>query len=78
WCTYVLLGIRDEGVKVDRLKDYAYLTKFILVPAVAFARERDWITETEESVLSSAIKMKIVKSADVPKVLPRQSSNQRT
>ncbi|KPX47547.1 Filamentation induced by cAMP protein Fic [Pseudomonas syringae pv. helianthi] len=78
WCTYVLQGIRDEVEKVDRLTDYAYLTKCILVPAVAFAREREWITETEESVLSAAIKLKIVKSADVAKVLPRQSSNQRT
>ncbi|RMR08802.1 Fic family protein [Pseudomonas syringae group genomosp. 7] len=78
WCTYVLQGIHDEVEKVDRLTDYAYLTKCILVPAVAFARKREWITETEESVLSAAIKLKIVKSADVAKVLPRQSSNQRT
>lgn len=78
WCTYVLEGIRDELEKVDRLTDYAYLTKCILAPAVAFAREREWITETEEAVLSAAIKLKIVKSADVAAVLPKQSSNQRT
>lgn len=78
WCTYVLEGIRDELEKVDRLTDYAYLTKCILAPAVAFARERGWITETEEAVLSAAIKLKIVKSADVAAVLPKQSSNQRT
>lgn len=78
WCTYVLEGIRDELEKVDRLTDYAYLTKCILAPAVAFAREREWITETEETVLSAAIKLKVVKSADVAAVLPQQSSNQRT
>jgi Fic family protein len=78
WCTYVLEGIRDELEKVDRLTKYSYLTKYILVPAVAFAREREWITETEESVLSIAIKSKVVKSADVAAVLPNQSSNQRT
>lgn len=78
WCTYVLEGIRDELEKVDRLTDYAYLTKYILAPAVAFARERAWITETEETVLSAAIKLKVVKSADVAAVLPQQSSNQRT
>ncbi|MCF4990762.1 Fic family protein, partial [Pseudomonas gessardii] len=78
WCTYVLEGIRDELEKVDRLTDYAYLTQCILVPAVAFAREREWITGTEEAVLSAAIKLKVVKSADIASVLPRQSSNQRT
>lgn len=45
---------------------------------MAFARERKWITETEEAVLSAAIKLKVVKSADVAAVLPQQSSNQRT
>ncbi len=78
WCTYVLEGIRDELEKVDRLTNYAYLTKCILAPAVAFAREREWITETEETVLSVAIKLKVVKSADVAAALPQQSSNQRT
>ncbi|EPM62359.1 filamentation induced by cAMP protein fic [Pseudomonas syringae pv. actinidiae ICMP 19071] len=78
WCTYVLEGIRDEVEKVDRLTNYAYLTKCILVPAVVFAREREWITETKASVLSAAIKLKVVKSADLATVLPRQSSNQRT
>lgn len=78
WCTYVLQGIRDELEKVDRLTNYSYLTKCILVPAIAFAREREWITETEELVLSAAIKLKLVKSADVAAVLPKHSSNQRT
>ncbi|WP_434595551.1 Fic family protein [Pseudomonas sp. R4-83] len=78
WCTYVLVGIRDELEKVDRLTNYAYLTKAILFPAIAFAREREWITETEELVLSAAIKHKVVKSADVAAVLTKHSSNQRT
>jgi Fic family protein len=78
WCTYVLEGVRDELAKVDRLTQYAYLTKSILNPAIAFARERRWITETEESVLSVAIKAKVVKSADLSGVLPELKSAQRT
>jgi Fic family protein len=78
WCTYVLEGVRDELAKVDRLTRYAYLTKSILNPAIAFARERRWITETEESVLSVAIKAKVVKSADLSGVLPELKSAQRT
>ncbi|MDY7567495.1 Fic family protein [Pseudomonas sp. RTC3] len=78
WCTYVLEGVRDELTKVDRLTQYAYLTKSILNPAIAFARERRWITETEESVLSVAIEAKVVKSADLSGVLPKLKSAQRT
>lgn len=78
WCTYVLEGIRAELEKVDRLTDYTYLTKHILNPAVTFAHERGWITETESTVLTLAIKSKVVKSIDCTAVLPRLSMNQRT
>ncbi|MGX5221177.1 Fic family protein [Pseudomonas sp. S9] len=78
WCTYVLEGIRDELGKVDRLTNYIYLTKSILSPAVAFAREREWITNAEESVLNLAIKLRVVKSADLADALPELSSHQRT
>lgn len=78
WCTYVLEGIRDELGKVDRLTNYIYLTKSILSPAVAFARERKWITDAEESVLNLAIKLRVVKSADLADALPELSNHQRT
>jgi Fic family protein len=78
WCTYVLEGIRDELEKVDRLTKYTYLSQSILFPAIAFARERRWITATEESVLTVAIKSKVVKSADLTNVLPELKSPQRT
>jgi Fic family protein len=78
WCTYVLQGIRDELEKVDKLTDYGYLTKCILLPAVSFARSREWITETEEQILVSVIKMKVVKSSDIAQALPALTANQRT
>lgn len=78
WCIYVLEGIRDELEKVDRLTNYDYLMKCILFPAVSFARQREWITEAEEQILITAIKMKVVKSADIAQALPRLSVNQRT
>lgn len=70
WCTYVLGGVRDELQKVDLLTQYAYLTKSILMPAIAYARQRQWITDVEESVLTMAVKAKVVKSADLATVLP--------
>lgn len=78
WCTYVLEGVRDELKKVDLLTRYEYLTKSILFPAVTFARQRQWITETEESVLTVTIKSRVVKSADLASVLPGLNSPQRT
>lgn len=78
WCIYVLQGIRDELEKVDKLTNYGYLTKSILFPAVSFARSREWITEVEEQILAGAIKMKVVKSADIAEVLPKLTSSQRT
>jgi len=78
WCTYVLEGVRDELKKVDLLTQYGYLTKSILIPAISFARQRQWITATEESVLALAIKSKVIKSADLANVLPGLSSPQRT
>lgn len=78
WCSYVLEGIRDELKKVDMLTDYAYLTKHILAPAVAFARNREWITDAEESVLSTTIKMKVIKNSDMAGPLPNLKPSQRT
>nr|GFA86612.1 hypothetical protein [Tanacetum cinerariifolium] len=78
WCTYVLQGIRDELNKVDLLTRYEYLTRHVLTPAIAFARQREWITETEELLLALAIKARVVKSADLANVVPNLNSAQRT
>jgi Fic family protein len=78
WCVYVLEGVKDEIAKVDRLTDYAYLKHSILMPAVAFARQREWITKTEEAVLDTAINEGLVKSGDLAHRLPELSASQRT
>jgi Fic family protein len=78
WCIYVLEGVREELEKVDRLTDFNYLRQHILYPAVTFARQREWITSTEEAVLTRAIKMGIVKSGDLTPALPNMSTGQRT
>lgn len=74
----VHLRPRDELKKVDLLTRYEYLTQSILTPAIAFARQRQWITHTEEAVLALAVKSKVVKSADLASVLPGLKSPQRT
>ena len=78
WCTYVLTGVRDELNKVDRLADYAHLQAKVLLPAVAFARERQHITAQEAAVLATTIKAGVVKAGDLEAVLPGLNANQRT
>ena len=78
WCTYVLEGIRDDLEKVNRLTDYRYLTRHILAPAITFARDRQWITAAEETVLTTAIKSGVVKSSDIAQALPKLTAGQRT
>lgn len=78
WCTYALEGIRDDLEKVNRLTDYRYLTRYILAPAITFARDRQWITAAEETVLTTAIKSGVVKSSDIAQALPKLPAGQRT
>ena len=78
WCTYVLAGVRDELNKVNRLADYGHLQSAILLPAVAHARARQWITPQEEMVLATTVKEGVVKSGDLETAMPGLNANQRT
>lgn len=78
WCTYVLEGIRDDLEKVNRLTDYRHLARHILAPAITFARDRQWITAAEETVLATTIKSGVVKSSDIAHALPKLTAGQRT
>ena len=78
WCVYVLAGIRDELQKVIRLADYAHLQAQVLIPAVAHARQRQWVTAQEHAVLVRTIQAGVVKAADLESALPGLNANQRT
>lgn len=78
WCTYVLSGVRDELKKVDRLADYNYVKTRVLSPAIAFARQRQWITPLEEAVLLATIKSGTVKAGDLTEVMIGLNAAQRT
>lgn len=78
WCTYVLSGVLGELKKVDRLADYAHLKTHVLHPALAWSRERQWITAQEEAVLSLAIKAGVVKAGDLEPAMPGLNAAQRT
>lgn len=78
WCTYVLRGVRDELNKLDRLADYQHLQVRILLPAVAYARERQLVTAQEATVLNATVKAGVVKAGDLEDALPGLTTHQRT
>lgn len=78
WCIYVLQGILDELRKVDRLTEFAYLSDKILMPAIAYAKERELITAMEESVLLISAKSGVAKAADLAAAMPGLTPAQRT
>ena len=78
WCSYVLQGILAELRKVDRLTDFTYLREQILIPALAYARERELITKQEEQILQAAVNAGIAKAADLAVAMPSLNAAQRT
>nr|WP_240905609.1 Fic family protein [Thiorhodococcus mannitoliphagus] len=78
WCIYVLQGVLTELQKVDQLTQYDYLTQRVLLPALAFSRERALITPQEEAVLVASVKEGIAKSGDLAAAMPGLSTTQRT
>lgn len=78
WCLYVLAGIRDELNKIDELADYEQLQVRVLLPALAHARERQWVTAQEAAVLDATIREGVVKSGDLITAMPGLSDPQRT
>ncbi|MCR4280836.1 MAG: Fic family protein [Candidatus Kaiserbacteria bacterium] len=80
WCEYVLKGLRDEIKKIDRLLDYKYITLEVLMPALSFAKERQFITEREHAILEAVVTSDdmAVKSSDIEKVIGEVSSVHRS
>jgi Fic family protein len=78
WCTYVLTGIRDELKKVDKLVVHDTLIDTVLLPTLAYARERQLITAQENAILTTTIKAGTVKASDLEPAMPGLNENQRT
>ena len=47
WIEYVLKGLKDEIEKIDKLSDYNFLRKEILLPSINHSLERKFITDVE-------------------------------
>jgi Fic family protein len=65
WITYVLKGLKTEMIKIDRLLDYSYLKKEILLPALKEALSLKVIRELEFQILSKVVEKQLVQASDI-------------
>lgn len=63
WCVYVLKGLVDEITKIDKLADYEYLSKEILVPAIKYGQAIKSISDEDAKIL--------IRSAQFGKIVAR-------
>ncbi|MDP2853578.1 MAG: Fic family protein [Smithellaceae bacterium] len=74
WCEYVLSGLKLEIEKIDRLTEYNFLKKEIIIPAIAFAREREVITDTEARVLRKTVELGVMQASDIGEFFRKKSA----
>ena len=65
WDEYVLSGILEEIEKINKLLDYDFLSKNILLPALEFSRDRDIINNNEYKFLKVAVTHQIFASKEI-------------
>ena len=78
WCEYVLTGILEEVSKVNKLLDFSYLYKNIMVPTIELGMERGYLNQIEANILSIGIKKQKFKATDLDNTLKQLSPRQRT
>jgi Fic family protein len=65
WSEYVLKGLKEEIEKIDKLSDYEFLRKEILLPTISHSLERKYITDVEAKILKRVIDKQIVQASDI-------------
>ncbi|TAN63962.1 Fic family protein [bacterium] len=76
WCEYVLKGLKDEIEKIDRLLDYDYLKREILLPAINYSHERRLVTDVEAKIMKKAIEKKVLRAADLKDIFSGKESSE--
>ncbi len=73
WCEYVLSGLKQEIEKIDKLTEYDYLKKEILLPTIIYSLERENITELESKILKKTVEKRIIQASDINEFFPNKS-----
>lgn len=70
WIEYVLKGLKDEIEKIDKLSDYDFLRKEILLPSINYSLERKFITDVEAKILKRVIDKQVISASDIKDIFP--------
>ena len=73
WIEYVLKGLKDEIEKIDKLSDYNFLRKEILLPSINHSLERKFITDVEAKILKRVIDQQVISASAVKDFFPRKA-----
>lgn len=76
WCYYVLSGLKKEIEKIDKLLDYDYVAKTILLPAIRYSKERELLTDIEEKILDVAIKKQVFQNSDLQDIFKNKKKSE--
>ena len=76
WCEYVLKGLKEEIEKIDKLLDYEFLSKEILLPTIDYAIERQYITDIESKILKKVIDKQPIQASDLKDFFPGKQSSE--
>jgi Fic family protein len=65
WSEYVLSGLKIELEKIDKLLDYQYLSRNILLRALSYSKESRQINDVEFQILQISINKQVFQSSDL-------------
>ncbi len=65
WSEYVLNGLKEEIKKIDKLTDYSFLKKEILLPAISDSLSRKYITYVEAKILKKVVDKQVMQAGDI-------------
>jgi len=76
WIEYVLKGLKEEIEKIDKLSDYDFLRKEILMPSINLSSDRKYITDLEAKILKRAVELQVISASDVKDIFPGKADSE--
>jgi Fic family protein len=78
WCEYVLKGILEEITKINRLTDYRYLARQVLIPTIHAGLDRGYLNKIESEILKQGIIAQQFKALDIGNWIRGLTPRQKT
>lgn len=75
WSYYVLSSLLEENKKIEKLLDAKFLREKIIVPALAYSKDRQLITDVEKNILTKAFEKGELMAADIKPFINAKYSN---